>query len=268
MLAKLVLDWGIQYMNSFSIHQHFDSLVQDCNISSALTMEIWQSCIKPSINVMSIGSISSATAITGMSQEHHWISNHWQLDCLFKGVFSSGQHQGKYQSSTLLWGESTSELVDTPHKLPVIWKTFLSWHHATHNYIPHVLSQGLSTRNRCSYKVYGHVLNISWLVFFTARLAEHCWWIGWGCWEFLLSHWDLSMLDTGKTQNSEIKTLSNSGNDICLYSCYLHEIMKTIVNRVITICYSFLNNLWNILLDVFNFFFLFLSWECDDIFVQ
>ena len=82
---------------------------------------------------------------------------------------------------------------------------FLSWHHASDYYIAHVLSQGLSTRNRCSYKVYGHVLNISWLVFFTARLAEHCWWIEWGCWEFLLSHWDLSMLDTGKTQISEIK---------------------------------------------------------------
>ena len=39
----------LRYKELFVIKVYIDGLVQDCNISSALTMEILQSCTKPSI---------------------------------------------------------------------------------------------------------------------------------------------------------------------------------------------------------------------------
>ena len=39
------------------IHHYFDGLVQDCSISSALAMEILQSCTKPSILLSLLNSV-------------------------------------------------------------------------------------------------------------------------------------------------------------------------------------------------------------------
>ena len=70
-------------------------------------------------------------------QEHHGVSNHWQLDCLFKNLFRLTTTQtSKLCISGPMWGESTGHYwsfvmgihwwpVDSHHKGPVTQKTLL-----------------------------------------------------------------------------------------------------------------------------------------------
>ena len=47
MLAYYILRGSALFWNSLRFHVHVDGLVQDCGNSSALAMELLQSCTKP-----------------------------------------------------------------------------------------------------------------------------------------------------------------------------------------------------------------------------
>ena len=49
MLAHYILRGSALFCNSLNFHAHVDGLVQDCGNSSALAMELLQSCTKPSM---------------------------------------------------------------------------------------------------------------------------------------------------------------------------------------------------------------------------
>ena len=49
MLAHYILRGSVLFCNSLHFHEHVDGLVQDCGNSSALAMELLQSCTKQSI---------------------------------------------------------------------------------------------------------------------------------------------------------------------------------------------------------------------------
>ena len=51
MLAHYILRGSVLFCNSLHFHEHVDGSVQDCGNSSALAMELLQSCTKQSIYI-------------------------------------------------------------------------------------------------------------------------------------------------------------------------------------------------------------------------
>ena len=84
--------WYIEILQYFC-KAHIDSLVQDCSISSALAMEILQSCTKPSIlwcDYVSIGCCCIAIGCAGFGEStvahppavfaHGPVTSKWEVD--------------------------------------------------------------------------------------------------------------------------------------------------------------------------------------------
>ena len=81
--ALVLFRWVFNYI-SFSEYQSFDGLVQDCSISSALAMEILQSCCKPSIVCflkldLSISIYSVAFLLWMKHITRIWQCNFWSI---------------------------------------------------------------------------------------------------------------------------------------------------------------------------------------------
>ena len=83
----------------------------------------WTHCL--GLGITENRSDSKRTNSTVMSHKHPGILNNWQLECLLNRLsMLITTEKPMLHITGSLWGESTRILVDSPHKGPVLWKTF------------------------------------------------------------------------------------------------------------------------------------------------